>query len=47
MFVCSLMHDIIIEIREKVCVHVNLENKHTRVKMETIVTAFIHRIYER
>ena len=33
-----LMHDIIIEIREKACVHVHLENKHTIVEMETIVS---------
>ena len=30
------MHDIIIEIREKACAHVHLENKHTRVEMEAI-----------
>ena len=34
------MHDIIIEIREKTCVHVHLKNKHTRVEMETIVSLY-------
>ena len=33
-----MMHDIIIEIREKACVHVHLENKHTSAEMETIVS---------
>ena len=33
-----LMYDIIIEIREKTCTHVHLENKLTRAKMETIVS---------
>ena len=39
-----LMHDIIIEIREKACVHVHLENKHTRVEMETIVSLYTETI---
>ena len=34
------MHDIIIEIRQKTCVHVHLKNKHTRVEMETIVSLY-------
>ena len=34
------MHDIIIEIREKACVHVHPEHKHTRVEMETIVSLY-------
>ena len=32
------MHYINIETREKACVHVHLENKHTSVEMETIVS---------
>ena len=41
-----LMHDIIIEIREKACVAPSSPlNKHTRVEMETIV-AITQRIYE-
>ena len=39
-----LMHDIIIEIREKARVHVHLENKHTRVEMETIVSLYTENI---
>ena len=39
-----LIHDIIIEIREKACVHVHLENKHTRVEMETIVILYTENI---
>ena len=39
-----LMHDIIIEIREKICVHNHLENKHTRVEMETIVSLYTENI---
>ena len=37
-----LMHDIIIEIKEKACVHVHHENKHTRVEMETIVREYMN-----
>ena len=37
-----LMHDIIIEIREKASVHVHLENKHTRVEWKQL-SAFIQR----
>ena len=40
-----LIHDIIIEIREKACVHVHLENKHIRVEMETIVSLYTENIY--
>ena len=39
-----LVHDIIIEIREKARVHVHLENKHTRVEMETIVSLYTENI---
>ena len=39
-----LMHDIIIEIREKASVHVHLENKHTRVEMETIVSLYTEKV---
>ena len=39
-----LMHDIIIEIRVKACVHVHLENKHTRVEMKTIVSLYTENI---
>ena len=40
-----LMHDIIIEIREKACVYVHVENKPTRVEMETIVSLYGYREY--
>ena len=39
-----LMNDIIIESREKACVYVHLENKHTRVEMETIVSLYTENI---
>ena len=39
-----LMHDIIMEIREKACVHVHLKNKHTRVEMESIVSLYTENI---
>ena len=31
-------------VREKACVHVHLENKHTRVDMETIVSLYTENI---
>ena len=39
-----LMHDILIETREKACVHVHLENQHTRVEMKTIVSLYTENI---
>ena len=41
-----LMHDIIIEIREKACVYVHLENKHARVEMETIFSLYTENIWK-